>query len=93
MKTLALENADPKVRQLGDDVAAEPLVLTRNGKPVAYVVGLRGYDAEDLETMADPEFWKMIHQRRQDDSDAIPLEEIEAQLEREEEAERKRTGK
>src|SRR6058998_4025785 len=42
----------------------EKIVITRNGKPVALVVGVAGLDAEQLELGSNPEFWKLITQRR-----------------------------
>ena len=93
MKILELESASPQLRKLGDDAAGGPLVLTQNGKPVACVVGLRDYDAEQIETMADPEFWKMIQHRRRNDSDVIPFEKVRRQLELDEQAERQQSAK
>jgi hypothetical protein len=55
------------------------LVLTRGGKPIAYVLPTDLYDEEDIGYMTDPEFWKMIEARRQQ-TETIPLEAIEAEL-------------
>ena len=41
------------------------VIVTRHGKPVSLVVGIEGYDIEDALTLADPDFWKMIEERRQ----------------------------
>ena len=38
----------------------EKTVITRNGKPVALVVGVAGLDAEQLELGSNPEFWKLM---------------------------------
>ena len=35
----------------------EKIVITRNGEPVALVVGVAGLDAEQLELGSNPEFW------------------------------------
>ena len=44
----------------------ERIVITRNGKPVALVVGVAGLDAEQLELGSNPAFWELItHRRRQ----------------------------
>ncbi len=80
MKTLAMEDAVPEVRQIGGQAQVEPVLLTRDGKPVACVFGLRNRDAEDFEYITDPAFWQMIRERRQDDSDLIPWEQVEADL-------------
>ena len=42
----------------------EKIVITRNGKPVALVVGVAGLDAEELELGSNSAFWEMITQRR-----------------------------
>ncbi|OLD69998.1 MAG: hypothetical protein DMG20_07375 [Acidobacteria bacterium] len=38
----------------------EKIVITRNGEPVALVVGVAGLDAEQLELGSNPEFWKLM---------------------------------
>ena len=42
----------------------ERIVITRNRKPVALVVGVAGLDAEQLELGSNPAFWELISQRR-----------------------------
>lgn len=42
----------------------ERLVITRNGKPVALVVGVEGMDKEQLELGSSDKFWKLIEERR-----------------------------
>src|SRR5437867_9192711 len=42
----------------------ERIVITRNGKPVALVVGVAGLDADQLELGSNPAFWELITQRR-----------------------------
>ena len=46
------------------DAQHERIVITRDGKPVALVVGVEGLDAEQLELGSNPVFWKLIVQRR-----------------------------
>lgn len=46
------------------DAQHERIVITRDGKPVALVVGVEGLDAEQLELGSSPVFWKLIMQRR-----------------------------
>ena len=61
------------------------VLLTRGGKPIAYILPTELYDEEDIGYMTDPEFWKMIAERRQE-TEGIPLEVVEAELERAEAA-------
>ena len=62
MKVMSLKetNLDACVRK----AQHEEIVITRNGKPVALVVGVAGLDEEQLEFGSDPEFWKLITKRR-----------------------------
>jgi prevent-host-death family protein len=43
----------------------ERVVLTRRGKPVAVLVGVRGLDLEQIELGSSDEFWTLIRERRQ----------------------------
>jgi PHD/YefM family antitoxin component YafN of YafNO toxin-antitoxin module len=47
-----------------DLAQAERVVITRRGKPSAVVVGIDGYDEEDLALASSPAFWRMIEERR-----------------------------
>jgi prevent-host-death family protein len=42
----------------------ERLLITKNGKPVAVLVGIEGQDGEQLGLSASPTFWKMVESRR-----------------------------
>ena len=58
MKVIALKetNLDACV----SEAQHEKIVITRNAKPVALVVGVAGLDAEQLELGSNPEFWKLM---------------------------------
>jgi len=62
MKVIALKetNLDACV----SEAQHERIVITRNGKPVALVVGVEGLDTEQLEIGSNPAFWELIAQRR-----------------------------
>lgn len=62
MKTIGLEQAtlDTCVR----DAQNERVVITRNGKPVALIVGIEGLDTEQLELGNSDKFWQLITERR-----------------------------
>ena len=47
-----------------DEAQRERIVLTRNGKPVALVVGLEGMDEEQVQLGGSEKFWKLIAERR-----------------------------
>lgn len=62
MKTLGMEQAtlDVCVREAQGD----RVLVTRDGRPVALVVGLAGMDDEQLQLGASNEFWQLITARR-----------------------------
>jgi antitoxin (DNA-binding transcriptional repressor) of toxin-antitoxin stability system len=47
------------------DAQHERVVITRDGIPVALIVGLEGLDEEEIRLGGSDEFWKLIAERRQ----------------------------
>jgi PHD/YefM family antitoxin component YafN of YafNO toxin-antitoxin module len=47
-----------------DEAQKEGIVITKHGKPAAVMIGVEGYDVEDVMLMTSPKFWKMIEKRR-----------------------------
>ena len=78
--------------RLMDLIRTKRILLTLDGKPFALVQNIEhfgeNYDAEDFDYMTDPEFWRMIRERRKEP--AIPLDQIEAELGIRRSGERKR---
>jgi antitoxin (DNA-binding transcriptional repressor) of toxin-antitoxin stability system len=62
MKTIGVEQAGLGV--CVDDAQQERVILTRNGKPVALIIGLEGLDEEQLQLGRSDKFWTLIEQRR-----------------------------
>jgi antitoxin (DNA-binding transcriptional repressor) of toxin-antitoxin stability system len=62
VKTVGVEQAtlDVCVR----DAQHDRVLVTREGQPVALIVGIEGMDAEQVELGSNDEFWKMISERR-----------------------------
>jgi hypothetical protein len=75
------KSADPV--RLVEMIRTKRILLTLEGKPFALIQNIEhfgdNYDAEDFDYMTDPEFWRMIRQRRKERG-GIPLEQIEAEL-------------
>lgn len=46
------------------DAQTEQIVVTRNGRPVALIVGLEHLDEDDLRLAKSDKFWSLIAQRR-----------------------------
>jgi antitoxin (DNA-binding transcriptional repressor) of toxin-antitoxin stability system len=62
MKSVRLESAN-----LQSCITAAPhdrVVVTRQGKPVALIVGVEGMAAEQLQLGSSHKFWKLIESRR-----------------------------
>lgn len=76
MKTLGIEQAtlDSCVREAQDD----RVLLTRDGRPVAVIVGLAGLDDEQIALGLSEEFWRLIAARRRDPT--ISRSELERRL-------------
>lgn len=62
MKTLGIEQAtlDACVRES----QSERVLVTRDGRPVAIVVGVAGLDEDQLQLGASDKFWQLITTRR-----------------------------
>ena len=54
------------------------VVLTRQGKPVAVLIGVKGLDLEQIELGHSDEFWNLIRARRR--QRAISRKELDAKL-------------
>lgn len=59
-----VEIDDSTLETCVDDARTERVVITRDGKPIALVVGVEGLDEEQIQLGSDPEFWKLIESRR-----------------------------
>jgi antitoxin (DNA-binding transcriptional repressor) of toxin-antitoxin stability system len=49
-----------------NDAQRERVVITRDGKPVALVIGVEGMDEEQLHLGGSDKFWTFIEQRRKE---------------------------
>jgi antitoxin (DNA-binding transcriptional repressor) of toxin-antitoxin stability system len=78
MKEVTLEQLSPETSALLQAAQHERLVVTRDGKPFAIVVGIENKDEEDLRLEASPDFWRMIEERRREPT--IPWDDIKAEL-------------
>ncbi len=80
MKTVPMEDAT--LDRCVNEAQQERVILTRNGHPIALVVGVDGMDEEQIRPGSSPEFWKLIEESR--GQETIAREELELRLERKE---------
>jgi PHD/YefM family antitoxin component YafN of YafNO toxin-antitoxin module len=78
MKSITVSESDAELDRLVGDSQNERIVLLRNGKPSAVMIGIESYDAEDLELATSPEFWSLIESRRR--GNVISLAEARSRL-------------
>jgi prevent-host-death family protein len=78
MREITLEQLTQDASALLDIAQKERIVVTRDGKPVAIVVGIEDKDEEDLRLEASPDFWRLIEERRREPT--VPLAEIKEEL-------------
>ena len=66
MKQLILEKTD--LESCIVEAQQDRVVIGRQGKPVALIVGVEGMDPEQLELGTSDKFWKLITKRRKQKS-------------------------
>ncbi len=78
MKTVVLEKSD--LGACVEKAQRERIVVLRNRKPVALIVGVEGFDREQLELGSSDHFWRLIESRRKEKT--ISRDEIERRVKR-----------
>jgi prevent-host-death family protein len=79
MKTISNHDAQVDIDAVLDSAQSERIIVTRNGKPSAVIVGLESYDEEDLRLASSAHFWRMIQERRGSGT-SISLSELKTRL-------------
>ena len=81
MNVISIEDFRNRLDELLNTENSEVLLVARDGKPLGLWRSMSEfYDEEDLGYMTDPEFWKMIQERRSEKGVSIPWEEAQRQL-------------
>jgi prevent-host-death family protein len=78
MKETTLETLAKNLEGVMEEAQKERILVTREGKPLALVVGLENYDEEDWGYMTSRAFWEMIRERRK--SPTARLEDVKDEL-------------
>ncbi len=64
MKTLEMTKATLPLAEYAENVNQEPVILTKNGKPVAALVSLEDVDIETVKLSNNPKFMALIERSR-----------------------------
>ena len=78
MKTVSVRDLQKKIRAVMEAAQKDQVVVTRNGKPIAVVLGIEGEDWETIALETNKSFWKEIGKRRKQKT--ISLAEIRKRL-------------
>jgi hypothetical protein len=78
MRETTVERFAQELPSMLDAAQQERILVTRDGQPIAVVVGIEFKDDEDLRLEADSEFWAMIEERRS--RPTVRLKDVEAEL-------------
>lgn len=80
MKTVTIEEFRARLDECLADAASRDVILTNEGKPWLILRAFGPQEDEDSTAFTgSPEFWQMIHERRQEKG--IPWEEARKELE------------
>lgn len=79
MKNVSTKELETNVDAVLSFAQSERVLISRQGKPCAVLVGVEDYDAEDLRLASSHDFWRMIHERRTQ-GQSLTLAEVEARL-------------
>lgn len=71
MKVVALRDAKQQLSGCVVHAQRERVLITKQGRPAALMIGVEGHDLEDVLLMQNPRFWKMIEARRTEPTLAI----------------------
>jgi prevent-host-death family protein len=64
MKVVALRDAKQQLSGCVVRAQRERVLITKQGRPAALMIGVEGHDIEDVLLMQNPRFWKLIQTRR-----------------------------
>lgn len=83
MKLIGVGEAQAGLSSLVEQAQKERIILTRHGKPVAMLLGIKGRDLEELVLAQDPAFRDLIAERRRDHRAPVSQETLLAEVKRE----------
>ena len=78
MKVVALREAKQQLSGYVVRAQRERVLITKQGRPAALMIGVEGHDLEDVLLMQNPRFWRMIEARRTEPT--LGVDEVRRQL-------------
>ena len=78
MKSISVRDLQKAIKRCVEASQEERVVVTRNGKPTAVIIGVEGQDWETIALQTNPSFWRLIEKRRKEKT--IPISEVRALL-------------
>ena len=78
MKVVALREAKQRLSGCVVRAQRERVLITKQGRPAALMIGVEGHDLEDVLLMQNPRFWKLIEARRSEPT--VPIHEVRRRL-------------
>lgn len=64
MKTISVRDLQRKIKVVMETAQKDQVIVTRNGKPIAVLLGIEGADWETVSVETSKSFWKGIRSRR-----------------------------
>jgi prevent-host-death family protein len=64
LKTVEIDEATASLAEYAEEAASEPVVVTREGKPIAAVFPIVDGDWESIRLSTNPEFLRIIEESR-----------------------------
>jgi len=80
MKVMGIREARSTFGDCLDEAQRRRILITRNGRPAALLIGVEGEELEDVFTQSDPAFWRMIEERRRAGRKHLSLDEVRERL-------------
>lgn len=78
MKTVTIRDLQKRLKESVDAAQSDRVVITRQGKPAAVLVGVEGADWETVVLETNAAFWRLIEKRRKQPT--VPLTEMRKRL-------------
>jgi prevent-host-death family protein len=82
MKFVGVREAQAQLSGLVAQSQKERIVLTRHGQPIAVLTGVAGKDLEAVLLAQDPEFRKLVEERRRSQGELVSHDALMVQAER-----------